>query len=172
MPNPEIAALESRIAALPRRIPEVRTEQIEAPAAPAATGERLDFGDIVQQFDPTFGFRQSEAEKAANRALSARGLSRSGSALRALTELGSNLALDSSQRFIDNLSRFAGFGASAAPQLANLGVAGAGQQGQFVQNAGAARASGVLGAANVRAQNIRDLENLLLFGAGGALGFF
>ena len=166
VPNPEIARLQAQLAGLSPTI----TRTVQTGGTPTR-GERRNFGDIVKAFDPTFGFRQSEGEKAINRGLAARGLSASGQAGQALSEFNTNLALGSSQNFLNNLFNLAGFGPTSASQLGQFGLGAAGAGGGFLQNAGAARASGLIGAGNIRAQNLADLERTLLSGGGLAAGF-
>lgn len=108
---------------------------------PGGGGEPLDFGEVVKAFDPTFQFRQEEGEKGINRALSSRGLFRSGRALKALDEFNSNLALGSSENFLNRLASFAGLGQTSAAQLGSQGIASAGLQGNFLLDEAAGKAS-------------------------------
>ena len=166
--NPEIARLRGQLNALAPTVTRSRTV--------GERGPRRDFGEIVKAFDPTFGFRQSEGERAISRNLAARGLSASGPAGRALTEFNENLALGSAENFLNRLASFAGFGQTSAANLGQFNLGSAGAAGNFLQNAGAARASGLIGAGNIQAQQDANLERLLFqiggFGGGLALGRF
>ncbi|MGI9484344.1 MAG: hypothetical protein ACR2RF_00360 [Geminicoccaceae bacterium] len=101
----------------------------------------LDFGEVVQNFDPTFGFRQEQGENAINRALASRGLFRSGRALKALDEFNTNLALGASENFLNRLASFAGLGQTTAATLGNQGITSGALQGNFLLDEAAARAS-------------------------------
>ena len=123
--------------------------------AGSPTGAK-DFGEIVREFDPTFAFRQSEGEKAINRALAARGLFGSGRALKALNEFNANLALGSAENFLNRLATFAGLGQTAGLGLGDLGLQTARSRAGFVQDAGAARASAI----NAGGNALGDLARL------------
>lgn len=120
--------------------------------------------------DPGYQFRQQEGEQSINRAAGARGGLYSGATLKALSRFNSGLASqeygNAYQRFNnDNTTKFnrlasiAGVGQTATNAtgqagqnaygvIGQAGMNNAGQVGNALQNAGEARASGYVGAAN------------------------
>lgn len=109
--------------------------------------------------DPGYQFRLQEGEKGISRAATASGSRYSGATLKALSRFNSNQASqeygnaynrhqnDVSSRF-NRLASLAGVGQTATNQTAAAGATAATNGGQFVQNAGTARASGYVGQAN------------------------
>lgn len=133
------------------------------------------------QADPGYQFRLQQGEQGIQRAAAAKGGAYSGATLKALANFNSGLA---SQEYGAAYSRFntdqttkfnrnatvAGIGQTANTAVGNAGtsaygtIANAGnansiQQGQAVQNAGEARASGYVGTANAIGSGIKQLYN-------------
>lgn len=137
------------------------------------------------QADPGYKFRIDQGEQAIERAAVARGSRYSGATLKALARFNSGLASDeygkAYDRFNNDLStRFnrlasvAGVGQTATAQTGQAGAAAAGAagqlinaQGQMIQDAGTARASGYVGASNAvngalgQISNYYTLQSLL-----------
>jgi hypothetical protein len=137
------------------------------------------FGMDDYQADPGYQFRLEQGQKGINNAASARGGQYSGATLKALANFNSGLA---SQEYGNAYSRFntdqttkfnrnatlAGIGQTANTAIGNAGAnstnaitsAGmnnANNQGQYLQNAGEARASGYVGKSNAIGSGIKQL---------------
>lgn len=122
------------------------------------------------QADPGYAFRQQQGEQGINRAATAGGARYSGATLKALSRFNSDLA---SQEFGNSFNRYqtdlgnrygrlasvAGIGQTATNQTGQAGQAAAAGQGQAIQNAGAATASGYVGRANAITGTIGNLAN-------------
>jgi hypothetical protein len=121
--------------------------------------------------DPSYNFRMQEGQKAINAGLASRGLGSSGSALRALTKYGQDLASQEYGNAFNRNLQLAGMGQQSATNLAGMG----GQYGSNVSgnitglgNAAAARDMGI---ANQQSAFINRLyENagtgMRMFGGG------
>jgi hypothetical protein len=147
-----------------------------------------DFGSLDKKFtladyqaDPGYQFRLDQGELGIKRAASARGGQYSGATLKALANFNSGLASqeygNAYSRFntdqTTNYNRLAGLagtgqtantavgnaGNSAFNTIANAGNANANAQGQYLQNAGEARASGYVGTANAIGRGIKQVYN-------------
>lgn len=139
------------------------------------------FGMSDYQADPGYQFRLQQGEQGIQRAASARGGQYSGATLKALANFNSGLA---SQEYGNAYSRFntdqttrfnrdaslAGIGQTANTAIGNAGssstnaitsagATNAANQGQYLQNAGEARASGYVGASNAIGSGIKQLAN-------------
>lgn len=97
---------------------------------------------------PGYQFQVDEAEKGAINHLGALGMKNSGSALKALTKLRSGLASQEHGNYLARLSGTAGVGQNQVNTTNAMAGQSALTQGQFMQDAGAARASGYVGGAN------------------------
>lgn len=150
--NPDFIRLRADLAATPKTIGE--------------RGARIPFGDILRRFDPTFDFRLNEGLDAAQRSASARGSLFSGGTLRRLSEIGQNVALQGSENFLNRLSAFSGLGSTAAANLGQQGIQAGALRGGFIQDAGTARASGLVAAGNRFGQGTNRLASFLAFGGG------
>jgi hypothetical protein len=102
------------------------------------------------QFEATPGYQYQvdEAEKGAVNHLGALGMKNSGAALKALTKLRSGLANQEYSNYLGRISGLAGVGQNQVNQNNTLATNSALNQGQLMQDAGAARASGYVGQAN------------------------
>lgn len=139
------------------------------------------FGMADYQADPGYQFRLDQGQKGINNAAASRGGQYSGATLKALANFNSGLA---SQEYGAAYSRFntdkttkfnrdatlAGVGQTANSAVGNAGtnavnsISSAGEknaanQGQYLQNAGEARASGYVGVANNIGSGIKQLAN-------------
>lgn len=105
---------------------------------------------FVSQFQtsPGYQFQVDEAEKGAINHLGALGMKNSGAALKALTKLRSGLANQEYGNYLARISGLAGVGQNQVNTTNALAQNSALNQGQLMQDAGAARASGYVGAAN------------------------
>lgn len=131
-------------------------------SAPSPEG----FGSLLKPFtgadlasEPGYQFGLSEGEKGINRAAAGRGSFDSGSTLKALGRFGQDYAgtkygeafnrdLSNKNTIYGYLSGVSGTGANAAGQTAGLGANYANSAGQYLSNAGDARAAGLVGGAN------------------------
>lgn len=140
-----------------------------------------EFGADDFKADPGYAFRVAEGEAGLNRTLAANGSQYSGAALKALERFRSGTAAQeygaAFDRFNTNkttrfnrLASLANVGQtsnqqqSAAGQrtyenIANLGASNVARQGQYLQDAAEARASGYVGTANAIGSGIRGLAN-------------
>ena len=136
------------------------------PGAPGATGTpgQTQPGNMSRFFtSPDYTFRRDEGQRDIGNSFAARGGAASGNALRALSEFNSNLASAEFGNYTNRLMQMAGMG-----QVANQNVAGASnnytnQVMNTQQQAGDARASGILGATNSVANGINSgINNWLM----------
>lgn len=151
---------------------------------------------VTEQNDPGYQFRLQQGAQALQNSAAARGGLLSGNTAKALEDYSQNYASNEygnvysrayneyATRYnqfqqnqaneFNRLSSLAGGGQVAAGQLGQLGQAAAnnvgylaGQQGQFLQNAGAARASGYIGSNNQFQSMLGNLQgNMLLASLG------
>ena len=128
-----------------------------------------------QGANPAYAFQQQQMQQAVNRGMAAGGMSNSGNLLDALQKNSANLANQSFQQWLNNLSGVAGLGANVAGQAAQ-GVAGgnynlanlAAQYGQNQAGVQGNYASGVANANQLAAQGqAQGAQNML--GLGMAL---
>jgi len=97
---------------------------------------------------PGYKYQVQEAEKGAVNNLAALGMKNSGAALKALTKVRSGLANQEYNNYTGKLSGLAGVGQNQVNQTNAMTQNSVLNQGQLLQDAGAARASGYAGAAN------------------------
>lgn len=100
------------------------------------------------QETPGYQYQVDQAEKGAINHLGALGMKNSGAALQALTKLRSGLANQEYGNYLGRISGLAGVGQNQVNTNNALSTNSALNQGQLMQDAGAARASGYVGAAN------------------------
>jgi len=110
---------------------------------------------------PGYQFQVAEAEKGAVNHLGALGMKNSGAALKALTKLRSGLAAGERGNFLARLSGLAGVGQNAMESNNSANMNSALNTGQLMQDAGAARASGYVGAANAWTGALNNMGNTL-----------
>lgn len=99
---------------------------------------------------PGYQFRLAEGQKAGQNRFAARGGALSGNALKALSEYNQNMASSEYGNWWNQIAGLAGVGQASANTLAGVGQNMAGNVGNYLQNAGNARASGVIGNAAVK----------------------
>jgi len=129
------------------------------------------FGNDQFQQDPGYAFRQAEGMKALERSAAARGSLLSGSALKGIQRFGQDLASQEYQNAFNRyqiersarlnpLQSLMGAGQSATNTMTSAtGTAGANEQNN-IMNAGAARASGYVGAANAWGGGLNAIGSL------------
>ncbi len=156
--NPEFNRLQQLLAETPETISR------EVPGGSA--GSDFNFGDFAKRFDPTFDFRQSEGIRALDNSAAARGVLNSGAQQRAAIQFGENIANQSSGNFLNRLTQLAGFGTNATLQGNQFQATNALTQAGLFQDAGAARASGIIGAGQGFGQAANNLAQFALFAGG------
>lgn len=106
-------------------------------------------GDMSRFFaSPDYQFRRDEGQRDIGSSFAARGGAASGNALRALSQFNSNLASGEYGNYVNRLFNMAGMGQTATAQGVNSGQNYANQYSTAQQNAGDARASGIMGGVN------------------------
>lgn len=110
---------------------------------------------------PGYDFQVQEAEKGALNHLGALGMKNSGAALQALTKLRSGLASQEHGNYLARISGLAGVGQNQVNQNNAASMNSALSQGQLMQDAGAARASGYVGGANAWTGALDNFGNTL-----------
>lgn len=118
------------------------------------------------QETPGYQYNVEEAEKGVINNLSALGMRNSGAALKALTKTRMGLANQEYGGWLNRLASAAGMGQTQTNQSNALATNAATNIGQTYQDAGAARASGYVGAANAWGNALGGVANNI----GGALG--
>lgn len=119
------------------------------------------FGAQDFKKDPGYQFRLGEGEKAIDRAAGARGGRYSGATLKALQRFSQDYATGEYSKAYDryNNNRTMQYNFLAGP--AQLGVGAQGQVGNYVSNAGDARAAGTIGGANSLWGGFNDAYNTI-----------
>jgi len=125
--------------------------------------------DFQSQFAETPGYKYQvdQAEKGALSHLGAFGMKNSGAALQALTKLRSGLANQEYNNYTGKLSGLAGVGQNQVNQTNAMTQNSALNQGQLLQDAGTARASGYTGAANAWTSSLGNFANNMGSWLGG-----
>jgi len=113
------------------------------------------------QETPGYQYQVDQAEKGAINHLGALGMKNSGAALQALTKLRSGLANQEYGNYLGRISGVAGVGQNQVNQTNSLAQNSALNTGQLMQDAGAARASGYVGAANAWTGALNNMGNTL-----------
>lgn len=122
--------------------------QLNFPEATGAEG-----GSPVNRYggfetSPGYQFRMGEGQKGIDRGLAARGLLNSGRRGKALTRFNQDYASNEFSNYMNRLAGAAGIGQTAATNTGNFGAQAAARAGASEMDAGRARASGYIGAAN------------------------
>ena len=137
-----------------------------------------DFSAADFQADPGYAFRMSEGLKGLDRQAAARGGLISGAALKAAQRYGQDVASNEYQNAYNrynqnrNLNYNMLTGQQAVGQNATAAQNSASQNyatgaGQAIQNAGDARASGYIGAANAWSSSLNNLTKMGMYGGFG-----
>ena len=129
------------------------------------TGGAQDPLDIIRN-TPGYNFRLEQGARALNANRSAGGSS-GGDLLRDFARFNQGVASDFYTDYANRLAAIAGLGQTAASNAGSLGIQSAGQIGNALQNAGSARASGILGAGNAYGGAVNDIFRYL-----GSSGLF
>ena len=161
----------SIFAELARRIAAQRNGTSGAPATPPApTDPSLAGrasgppGDMSKFFaSPDYNFRLSEGNKAIDRSAAARGGALGGNAVKAGIEYSGNLASGEFGNYMNRLFSIAGMNQTATGTAINAGTNMANNVSGSLQQAGDARASGIMGAANGITGSVNNgISNYLL----------
>lgn len=112
------------------------------------------------QKSPGYDFAFSEGQKAVDTSAAARGMLRSGAAIKAQTRFGQGTADQEFGGWLGKLAGVAGVGQSATNTTAQGATAYAANAGSTMQDAAAARASGYVGASNAVTGGINSLAKL------------
>lgn len=132
-------------------------------------GDAPDFSAFYES--PGYNFRFDEGVRALDRSASAKGRLMSGGHERELTRYGQGFASGEYNNYVNRLAALAGIGQTATTQTGQFGADAARAQGQFIGNAGTARASGYVGTANALLEGQRNFEdrNMQLAAIGGGV---
>jgi hypothetical protein len=124
------------------------------------------------QTSPGYNFVRSEGQRGLERSAAARGGAFSGPALRALDTYNTGLASQEYGNWWNRMAGLAGVGQTATNTGGVLGANTATGVANSLQNAGSARASGVMGSANSIAGGINSgIGNYLMYKGGGFNGW-
>ncbi|MDE2473245.1 MAG: hypothetical protein KGL35_32200, partial [Bradyrhizobium sp.] len=125
-------------------------------------------GQLYSQFqnDPGFQAAMQQGINAANSSAAANGTLNSGGQLKDLYNWGNQFAYQQYQNRLQNLYQMAGLGTQAGAAAGNLGQQNANQQSGLYGQIGGAQAAGIMGAANIQA-NQNQYDNNMLQGAFG-----
>ena len=116
---------------------------------------------------PDYQFRKDESLKAANNALSSRGLLGSGAAVKAKTALAGNLASAEFGDWWNRLAGVAGVGQTATQDTSAAGQNAANNISAAYTNAGNARASAYMNTGAAINNGLQNMAGLYAFNAGG-----
>lgn len=116
--------------------------------------------------NPGYQFMVEEGERGVMNNLAAMGMKNSGSALKALTRFRTGLANQEYGTYLNRLAETAGMGQTQINRTNDLTQVAAGNIGRAHQDAGAARASGYVGAANSWQNAIGGAVNNISGGLG------
>lgn len=121
-------------------------------AEEAAKPQGLD----VFQASPDYEFRRNEGNRDINNSFAARGGALSGNALRGITDFNSNLASGEFNNFVQRQLQMAGLGGAATSQGVSAAQYTGGNVSNLLNQAGNARASGVVDQTNAVVGGIND----------------
>jgi hypothetical protein len=117
---------------------------------------------------PGYQFGLTEGQRTLESSAAASGGLFSGKAAKALTKFGQDYADQQGYRpYMNSLASLAGIGQTATSQNSSLGMQAAGNVGNAYQNAGAARASGIVGSANAWGNALGQGAGILGYMYGG-----
>lgn len=116
---------------------------------------------------PGYGFQVEQGEQGVLNNLSALGMRGSGAGMKALTRFRQGLADQTYNNYLDRLSGASVGGQASVSNQNALGQNFANNASQTIQDAGAARASGYVGAANAWGNALGNLTNQAGFALGG-----
>lgn len=133
--------------------PAQQQQQYQSPSQMAFTAKR------GFQETPGYQYNVNEAERGVVNQLSSLGMRNSGAALKALTRTRMGLANQEYGNWLNRIAGVAGMGQSQVNQTNTLAANSAINMGQNLQNAGDARASGYVGAANAWGRGIAGASN-------------
>jgi hypothetical protein len=116
---------------------------------------------------PDYQFRRNEGMRGIEQTNAARGVGRSGNALKALADYNSNLASGEFGNWWNRQAGLAGVGQNAVNSTAQFGAQNASNTGNALVAGGDARASGIMGQANSWSNSLNSgLNNYLLYNGG------
>lgn len=115
---------------------------------------------------PSYQFQKEQGEKEVINSLSAMGLRKSGVALKALSRFNQQLAQGEYGNYLSRLSEAAGRGQTQAANTNQITINSANNQASTIQDAGAARASGYVGAGNAWSKALSGVANNFAGGLG------
>lgn len=119
------------------------------------------------QETPGYRFAVEQGERGVTNNLAALGMKNSGAALKKLTEFRTGLANQEYGNYLNRLAAMAGMGQTQTNTTNSLTQTAAGNIGNTLQDAGAARASGYIGSANAWGNALASGTNQI----GNALGY-
>lgn len=152
----QVAAMDRAIAENQRQFDTTRNDLMPwLDAGRDALGQLNNPSNYFTQ-SPDYTFRRDEGTRGIENSFAARGGGQSGNALRALSEFNSGLASQEYGDWWNRQAGRAGVGQTTATQLGQLGANAAANTGNYMQNQGTARASGVLGKYGSVANGIND----------------
>lgn len=151
-------------------------EQTRADFAPWREAGGAAIGSLAQMLQPGYDhttspgyqFRLSEGMRAVENSAASKGMLMSGGTLKDLTRFGQGVAADDFNQQFNRTASVAAGGQQANTTLGALGAQSAYQQGDALQNAANARASGYVGSANAWGNalgGIGQLAGMYGFGA-------
>lgn len=147
-------------------------QQVAQPAPAAAQPAQPSVNALAMtakrgfQETPGYQFMVEEGERGVMNNLAAMGMKNSGSALKALTRFRTGLANQEYGTYLNRLASVAGMGQTQTNTTNALTQNAAGNIGRAYQDAGAARASGYVGAANSWQNAIGGVVNNISGGLG------
>lgn len=110
---------------------------------------------------PGYQFRVQQGEQGVLNNLSALGMKNSGKALKALESFRQGIASDEYNNWLNRIAGVAGMGQTQTNQTNALSMQAASNMGNAYQDAGQARASGYIGAANAWSNGFNQVGNAL-----------
>lgn len=118
---------------------------------------------------PDYNFAFDQGQKALEGSLAARGLSKSGAALKELTGFGQGMASQYLNNYLNRLANIAGLGQTATNTTSALGANAATNSGQAIANAADATASGYLAKRQGQLGAFNAIANPFSSGGGSSL---
>lgn len=146
--------------------PVAQPQAAPAPAAQPSVNSLAMTAKRGFQETPGYQFMVEEGERGVMNNLAAMGMKNSGSALKALTRFRTGLANQEYGTYLNRLAETAGMGQTQINRTNDLTQVAAGNIGRAHQDAGAARASGYVGAANSWQNAIGGAVNNISGGLG------
>lgn len=141
---------------------------IAPPSGAAGANDNQAYGGFFTS--PGYQFRRDEGIRAVERSAAARGLLRSGAAVKSIQRFGEGLAASEYDSYASRLAQLAGLGQGAASQTGQFGIVTGQNIGNALMAAGNARASSYASIGSAVNSGLNNMLTAYLYSKGGGFG--